>query len=69
MTWGLGSIENMPQEAVGSKQALHGKYMTGLDRQDAQVASRPKPLSDMQNILEDERKRHEQAYIYQHGHN
>lgn len=28
-----------------------------------------KPKSDLQLMQEDERKRHEQTYIYEHGHN
>ena len=28
-----------------------------------------KPKSDMQIMQDDERKRHEQTYIYEHGHN
>jgi hypothetical protein len=26
-------------------------------------------MSDLQTMQEDERKRHEQTYIYEHGHN
>lgn len=28
-----------------------------------------KPMSDMQTMQENERKQHEQTYIYEHGHN
>lgn len=28
-----------------------------------------RPMSDLQTMQEDERKRHEQTYIYEHGHN
>jgi hypothetical protein len=30
---------------------------------------RRKPKSDLQAMLENEKKQHEQQYIYQHGHN
>ncbi len=29
----------------------------------------PKPMSDMQVMQDNERKQHEQTYIYEHGHN
>lgn len=28
-----------------------------------------KPMSDLQHMQENERKQHEQTYIYEHGHN
>lgn len=56
----------MPQERVGPK--AKGK-LPGPAVLPMQEKRQRTPMSDLQMMLQDERQRHEQNYIYQHGHN
>ena len=57
--WALIQDENIPQDAVGSKRSSKGRLPGPVE----------KPMSDLQQMLMNERKQHEQAYIYANGHN
>jgi len=50
---------------VGQKMQTHLPGMTPALEQ----GSEGKTMSDLQVMMENERKQHEQSYIYQNGHN
>jgi len=67
--WAVMQDENMPQEAVGPRGSSKAHFRSALDLRDDAVRSRPHPMSDLQHMMENERKQHETFYIYANGHN
>lgn len=47
----------------------HGNYQSVVGNKTNPTAQVNKPMSDMQVMQDNERKQHEQNYIYEHGHN
>jgi hypothetical protein len=73
MTASMFQGEGNYMSAVGEKMKTH---LPGLVEANARgrigalkQGSVGPVLSDLQNMMENERKQHEQAYIYAHGHN
>lgn len=66
MTWSIIQDGNMMQEAVGpkTKGRLPGPAIQPLiDRQ------KDKPMSELQHMMSEEKRQHEDLYRYSHGHN
>lgn len=60
----VGPIQPMEAVGVKAKGRLPGPAIQPLV--DGQVN---KPMSELQHMMADEQRQHEQGYIYAHGHN
>lgn len=65
-TWALIQDENMGQQVVGAK--AKGR-LPGPALQPIRDQQPDKPMSELQHMMEDERRQHEDSFRYQYGHN